>query len=262
MFYLSHNGWNYFSFAEKSWISTGLKDFNQPFLQQAQAHGFHDLARQDVWLPPDALPAFSGSKILCVGRNYRKHAAEMGNDVPARPLWFSKPPSSIIGEGGRVILPPEAGRIDYEGELALIIGKRAARVSLDEAVSCIGGVTACLDMTARELQKSDGQWTRAKGYDTFLPLASLVAPFSPEWTAGSIQVRKNEQVVQQSGFSAMVFGFAELVADISACMTLEPGDLILTGTPEGIGPVSDNDCLEVTVSGPVSIILKVTCAGN
>jgi 2-keto-4-pentenoate hydratase/2-oxohepta-3-ene-1,7-dioic acid hydratase in catechol pathway len=114
-------------------------------------------------------------------------------------------------------------------------------------------------MTARELQKSDGQWTRAKGFDTFLPLACLVAPFSPEWNRGMLEVWKNNELVQKDRFSSMVFGFAELVSDLSACMTLEPGDLILTGTPEGVGPVVAGDLLKITISGPAIISLAVTC---
>jgi 2-keto-4-pentenoate hydratase/2-oxohepta-3-ene-1,7-dioic acid hydratase in catechol pathway len=262
MFYLGPDGWNYYSSDKKTWVNTGIKSFGQHFLQVASTDADSNWGQEELKWPPDALPPFSGTKILCVGRNYRKHAAELGNDVPTRPLWFSKPPSSIIGEGGTVVLPSDAGRIDYEGELALIISKRACKVSPGEACDCIGGVTACLDMTARELQKSDGQWTRAKGFDTFLPLASLVAPFSQEWAAGGIEVKKNGQIVQKSDFSAMVFGFAELIADISACMTLEPGDLILTGTPEGIGPVIDGDRLEVIINGPATLNLRVSCAGN
>ncbi len=259
MFYLNSNGWNHYSTTTKKWQPCLSKQFNDTV-----CHGLErepDMVPDPVpELPEDALPPFSGSKILCVGRNYRKHAREMGNDVPDRPLWFSKPPSSIIGGGGSVILPENVGRIDYEGELALVICRRARKVTVEDALNYIGGVTACLDMTARELQKSDGQWTRAKGFDTFLPLAGLVAPFSPDWAAGDIETRKNDVVVQQSSLKAMVFGFAELIADISACMTLEPGDLILTGTPEGIGPVTHGDRLQVTISGPTAVTLRVNIA--
>ena len=256
MFYLNQQGWHYYSIEQRRWNSSGSRLFTEQLSKNVTLRQLIDL-KPEVQVPDDALPPFSGSKILCVGRNYRKHAAELGNDVPDRPLWFSKPPSSIIGEGGTVKIPANAGRIDYEGELALIIGRRACNVSNDEALACIGGVTASLDMTARDLQKSDGQWTRAKGFDTFLPLASLVAPFAADWSSGSIVVRKNDLIVQQSSFSAMVFGFATLIADISACMTLEPGDIILTGTPEGIGPVTDGDRLHVEINGPVSIVLNV-----
>lgn len=259
MFYLNPNGWNHYSAIAKNWQPCHSTQFNDAVSQACQKEAV--MASDSVIaLPGDAIPPFSGSKILCVGRNYRKHAQEMGNDVPDRPLWFSKPPSSIIGEGGSVILPENSGRIDYEGELALVICRRTRKVAVEDALDHIGGVTACLDMTARELQKSDGQWTRAKGFDTFLPLAGLVAPFSPDWAAGAIETRKNDVIVQQSSLKAMVFGFAELIADISACMTLEPGDLILTGTPAGIGPVTHGDRLQVTISGPATITLRVNVA--
>ncbi len=260
MFYLNSDGWNYYSTSTKKWQACHSKHFNEKVFRTPGSDNGSSTSGSVPALPDDALPPFSGSKILCVGRNYRKHAQEMGNDVPDRPLWFSKPPSSIIGEGGSVIMPDNAGRIDYEGELALIICRRARKVTAAEALAYIGGVTACLDMTARELQKSDGQWTRAKGFDTFLPLAGLVAPFSPAWAEGTIETRKNDTIVQQSSLTAMVFGFAELIADISACMTLEPGDLILTGTPEGIGPVTHGDRLQVIISGPARISLRVNVA--
>ena len=253
MYYRAENGWHYYSAASKQWCKTGSKIFDEHVTSNASKASLTETC------PQDALPAFSGSKIICVGRNYRKHAEELGNDVPARPLWFSKPPSSLIGEGQQVVLPQGYGRIDYEGELALLIDRRARNISVTEACDYIGGVTACFDMTARELQKSDGQWTRAKGFDTFLPLASLVAPFTPDWSRGNLEVWKNNDLVQKSAFSAMVFGFAELVADLSACMTLEPGDLILTGTPEGIGPVTNGDRLKITISGPAIISLAVNC---
>ncbi|HAE39048.1 MAG TPA: hypothetical protein DCG57_10475 [Candidatus Riflebacteria bacterium] len=253
MYYRDQDGWNYFASNGKQWCKTGSKIFDE----RVVAFGKQSALTESS--PAQALPAFSGSKIVCVGRNYRKHAAELGNDVPDRPLWFSKPPSAIIGDGQQVVLPQGYGRIDYEGELALLISRRARNISVDAAGDYIGGVTACFDMTARELQKSDGQWTRAKGFDTFLPLAALVAPFTPDWSRGILEVWKNNDLVQKSPFSAMVFGFAELVADLSACMTLEPGDLILTGTPEGIGPVAPGDHLKITISGPSLISLAVNC---
>lgn len=262
MFYRNDRGWHFFSYTRNTWINSNSLEFNTALTQQfaADSDNAHRLAGAAI-LPAGALPAFNGSKIICVGRNYRNHAAELGNDVPKRPLWFFKPPSSIIGEEGRIVLPQGVGRIDYEGELGLLIGKKTRNISVHYAEGCIGGVTACLDMTARELQKSDGQWTRAKGFDTFLPLASMVAPYSPAWKNGSIEVYKNGELVQKSGFSAMVFGFAELIADLSACMTLEPGDLILTGTPEGVGPVAAGDQLSVSIIGPERINLSVNVAG-
>lgn len=254
MFAIKNNSWCSFDRQTEKWQSCGSLDFSN--LLGTSTNEIFTLpisARQGLQ------PAFSGSKILCVGRNYRKHAQEMGNEVPSRPLWFSKPPSAIIGEGGAVILPQGFGRIDYEGELILIIGKRCKNASVEEADTYIGGVTVGFDMTARELQKSDGQWTRAKGFDTFLPLSSIVAPYCEEWARAEIEVRLNGERVQHSSLSALVFGFSQLIADISACMTLEPGDLIMTGTPEGVGPVKGGDRLEVALTGPCSIDLSVTC---
>ncbi len=171
MFYRNSSSWHYFAADIKDWRDTASARFDERVTRHSGNSALTGHA------PADAMPAFSGSKIVCVGRNYRKHAEELGNDVPPRPLWFSKPPSSIIGTGHQVVLPNGHGRIDYEGELALVIGRRAKNVAVESATDFIGGVTACFDMTARELQKSDGQWTRAKGFDTFLPLASLIAPF-------------------------------------------------------------------------------------
>jgi len=253
MYYRNQKSWHYFAADIKDWRDTASVRFDERVTRHASNCTINEHC------PGDSLPAFSGSKIVCVGRNYRKHAEELGNDVPARPLWFSKPPSSIIGGGQQVVLPQGYGRIDYEGELALLIGRRAKNVSIDQACDYIGGVTACFDMTARDLQKSDGQWTRAKGFDTFLPLACLVSPFSPEWNRGMLEVWKNNELVQKDRFSSMVFDFAALVSDLSACMTLEPGDLILTGTPEGVGPVAPGDRLKITISGPAIISLTVTC---
>lgn len=253
MYCLTHQGWHYFASAVSEWKATGSKVFNE----QVVGHAVESKLTEQP--PAGALPAFSGSKIICVGRNYRKHAAELGNDVPARPLWFSKPPSSIIGDERQVLLPAGYGRIDYEGELALVISRRARAIAPEQAEEFIGGVTACFDMTARDLQKSDGQWTRAKGFDTFLPLASLVAPYNSDWQRGMLEVWKNGELVQKDSFTSMVFGFAELVSDLSACMTLEPGDLILTGTPEGVGPVQAGDRLKITISGSAIISLRVNC---
>jgi 2-keto-4-pentenoate hydratase/2-oxohepta-3-ene-1,7-dioic acid hydratase in catechol pathway len=228
MFYLNAAGWRYYCPKSRSWQDCGTSDFSRVF-QYVEAGNPADNNR-----PADALPAFSGSKILCVGRNYRKHAAELGNDVPDRPLWFSKPPSAIIGHNETVLLPRGIGRIDYEGELALIIGRRTRRITPAEAENHIGGITVCLDMTARDLQKSDGQWTRAKGFDTFLPLGWKGVKYDSSWKDGSIEVRKNGITVQNDKFSSMVFDFSQLVADLSLCMTLEPGDIILSGTPRGL----------------------------
>ena len=187
-------------------------------------------------------------KIVCVGRNYADHAAELGSDVPAEPLIFLKPPSAVIAAGDPIRVPPDAGRVDYEGEIGLVVGSRCRRVSEDEAWAHIGGVVALNDVTARDLQRSDGQWTRAKGIDTFCPVGNVVdaAAVLPERLA--LTTRVNGEVRQRAEASRMVFSPRHLVSFISHVMTLEAGDLIATGTPEGVGPVSPGDVVEVTLS--------------
>lgn len=200
---------------------------------------------------------FGGTKILCVGRNYKSHADELANQVPKEPLWFSKPPSSLIGHNGTVRLPIGFGRIEYEGEFAFVISRKCKNVSQEDACGCIAGVTLALDITARELQKADGQWTRAKGFDTFCPLGPFILPFSNEWLEASIKTELNGKVVQSDKLSSMVFSIPRLISHISSCMTLEPGDVILTGTPAGVGEIKNGDRLKLTADGPVTFSLEV-----
>jgi len=202
---------------------------------------------------------FGGSKIMAVGRNYKSHAKELGNQIPNEPLWFQKPPSSIVGNKGKVKLPKGFGRIDYEGELAIVIGRKSRQVPLQEALKQIAGITLALDITARDLQKSDGQWTRAKGFDTFCPLGPWIVPFQKEWQDVAIKTVLNGKIVQSDRTSSMVFGFAELIRHLSACMTLEPGDIILTGTPAGVGSLKEGDQLVVEAVGPSKLSLEVHC---
>ena len=186
------------------------------------------------------------SKIICVGRNYAAHAAELGNTVPKEPLWFSKPPSALLAPGGTVLLPPESARVEHEGELAVVIGKRGRRVARDRALEHVFGYTIACDVTARDLQKSDGQWTRAKGFDTFCPVGPYVVAGVDPSSLG-VRVRVNGALRQDGNTRQMVFGVGELVSTASAMMTLEPGDLILTGTPEGVGPLAPGDRVEVEI---------------
>jgi 2-keto-4-pentenoate hydratase/2-oxohepta-3-ene-1,7-dioic acid hydratase in catechol pathway len=186
------------------------------------------------------------TKILCVGRNYAAHAAELGNAVPRLPLWFMKPPSALIGPDGRVILPPESQRVEHEGELGVVIGRRARRVPEAKALEHVFGYTIACDVTARDLQKNDGQWTRAKGFDTFCP----VGPFVVSGVDPSnlrIRVSVGGQLRQDASTAQMVFGIAQLVSHASSIMTLEPGDLILTGTPEGVGPLAPGDRVRIEI---------------
>jgi 2-keto-4-pentenoate hydratase/2-oxohepta-3-ene-1,7-dioic acid hydratase in catechol pathway len=186
------------------------------------------------------------SKIFCVGRNYGAHAKELGNEVPKEPLFFSKPPSSLLAPGGTVILPPESERVDYEGELAVVIGKRARRVKRENALAHVFGYSVACDVTARDLQKKDGQWTRAKGFDTFCPLGPHVIT-GIDASALGLRVLVNGEVKQDGNTSDMVFDIPELIARASAFMTLEPGDVLLTGTPEGVGPLKDGDQVVVEI---------------
>ncbi|MDH5759709.1 MAG: fumarylacetoacetate hydrolase family protein [Gemmatimonadota bacterium] len=189
------------------------------------------------------------SKIVCVGRNYAKHAAELGNEVPAEPLIFLKPPSAIIAAGEEIVIPEGVGRVDFEGEIGVVVGKRARKVSEAEAWEYVGAIIPANDVTARDLQRSDGQWSRAKGFDTFCPLGSPVPLSEVDVDAVGVTTRVNGEVRQEGSITDLVFSIPFLVAHISRIMTLEPGDLILTGTPDGVGPLSPGDVVEVEVTG-------------
>lgn len=186
------------------------------------------------------------SKIFCVGRNYGAHAKELGNEVPKEPLFFSKPPSSLLAPGGTVILPPESERVDYEAELCVVIGKRGRRVKREDALAHVFGYSIACDVTARDLQKKDGQWTRAKGFDTFCPLGPHVVT-GIDASALGLRLSVNGELRQDGNTRDMVFDIPELIARASAFMTLEPGDLLLTGTPEGVGPLADGDRVVVEI---------------
>jgi 2-keto-4-pentenoate hydratase/2-oxohepta-3-ene-1,7-dioic acid hydratase in catechol pathway len=191
------------------------------------------------------------SKIVCVGLNYAAHADESRMDVPSEPLLFFKPPSSVIGPDTPIILPPQSERVDYEAELAVIIGRRCRNVTPEEAWDCVLGVTCGNDVTARDLQMRDNQWTRAKGFDTFCPLGPWVVTGLSESDVGDLEVvcRVNGEVRQRGRTSDMVFSPAQLIAYTTSIMTLEPGDVIMTGTPAGIGPLEPGDAVEVEVEG-------------
>lgn len=187
-------------------------------------------------------------KIVCVGRNYALHAAELGNDVPREPLLFLKPPSSVIPSGAPVRIPPDAGRVDFEGEIGLVIGRRCRRVLPEEAWSFVGGVAAVNDVTARDLQRADGQWTRAKGMDTFCPLGAEVEAAAVDPAGLSLVTRVNGDVRQQGRADEMAFSCERVVSFASHMMTLEEGDLVATGTPSGIGPLAPGDVVAVELS--------------
>ncbi len=198
----------------------------------------------DVKLLPPVVP----SKIICVGKNYTEHAAEFDSEVPKEPLLFMKPPSAVIGDADEIIIPSWVGRVDYEGELAVIIKKRCKDVTPEDAIDYIAGLTCFNDVTARDLQKKDGQWTRAKGFDTFAPMGPFMLA-SPDIFDRDIVVRLNGSTVQSASTNDMVFTPAEIISFISKVMTLYPGDVIATGTPAGVGPLSDGDKVEVEITG-------------
>jgi 2-keto-4-pentenoate hydratase/2-oxohepta-3-ene-1,7-dioic acid hydratase in catechol pathway len=188
------------------------------------------------------------SKILCVGRNYRAHAAELGNDLPAEPLLFFKPPSALVGPGDPITLPPASQRVDHEAELGLVVGHRCHRVAPDDVRSVLAGFTCVNDVTARDLQKRDGQWARAKGFDSFCPVGPVVVG-DLDLAQGQVICRVNGAERQRGRFQDMIFSVAHLVSYISHIFTLEPGDLLVTGTPEGVSPLAPGDVVEVEIPG-------------
>ncbi|MHB0914482.1 MAG: fumarylacetoacetate hydrolase family protein [Thermoleophilia bacterium] len=190
----------------------------------------------------------SPGKIIAVGLNYRSHAAELDMAVPAEPVLFMKPPSAVIGAGDAIVLPPGVGRVDYEAELAVVIGERARNVAVADAHGFILGYTCANDITARDLQAVDGQWTRSKSFDTFCPLGPEVETGAPAPDA-LVELVLNGEPLQGAPVADMAFSPVELVAFVSGVMTLERDDVILTGTPPGVGPLKAGDRVTVRVAG-------------
>lgn len=189
------------------------------------------------------------SKIICVGRNYLEHARELGNEVPERPLLFFKPPSAVIGDGADIELPAESERVEHEAEIGVVIGRQCRRVPEEDALDVVAGYVAVNDVTARDLQKTDGQWARAKGFDTFCPVGHLASAEGVDWRGLEVTCRVNGELRQRGSAQDMAFGIPYLVSYISGIFTLEPGDVIATGTPEGVGPLAAGDEVVVEVSG-------------
>ncbi|MBD8605769.1 fumarylacetoacetate hydrolase family protein [Aeromicrobium sp. CFBP 8757] len=193
-------------------------------------------------------PVIPRSKVVCVGRNYAKHAAELGNDVPEEPLIFLKPNTSVIGPGEPIFYPEQSSDVQFEGELAVVIGRICRDVPADDAKKVIFGYTVANDVTARDLQKKDGQWARAKGFDTFCPLGPWIeTDFDPSDVRVSTEL--GGETKQDGRTSDMVFTVPDVIAYVSSFMTLLPGDVILTGTPDGVGPMQVGDSVSVTVEG-------------
>jgi 2-keto-4-pentenoate hydratase/2-oxohepta-3-ene-1,7-dioic acid hydratase in catechol pathway len=200
-------------------------------------------------------------KIICVGRNYAEHAREQNVEVPDIPLLFLKPPSSVIGPGETVVLPPQSRQVEHEGELAVVIGQAGRWIPAEEALKHVLGFTVANDVTARDLQRRDGQWTRGKGFDTFLPLGPWIeTDLDPSDVL--VQTRVNGEMRQMASTREMMFPVEQLIAFISSVMTLEPGDLILTGTPAGIGSLLPGDVVEVTVEGIGSLSNPVAASAG
>ena len=223
------------------------------------------------------LPPVEPSKIVCIGRNYREHAAELGHDVPLEPLIFLKPPSSLLPPGATILRPKVSERTDYEGELGVVIARRCRQLAeCDDVRPYILGYTCVNDFTARDLQNKDGQWTRAKGFDTFCPVGPVVTDGKSDdgknddgtntdgtsddgidadgsnidpWAGVSVETRVNGEVKQSGNTRDFIFPLDVIIRYISQIMTLEPGDLISTGTPKGVGPVVAGDVIEVSIPG-------------
>ncbi|MBC7251018.1 MAG: fumarylacetoacetate hydrolase family protein [Anaerolineae bacterium] len=227
----------------------GLIEGNEVYLLEGDLFGAFERGQRVGTLAEIRLLApCTPSKIVAVGRNYADHASEMESDVPSEPLIFLKPPSAVIGPGESIVYPPISQRVDYEAELAAIIGRRARNVSAEEALDFVLGYTCGNDVTARDLQSKDGQWTRSKSFDTFCPLGPwIVTDLKPNDLA--IECRVNGAVKQKSSTRQMVFPVAELIRFITQVMTLEPGDVIMTGTPAGVGPLYPGDRVEVEIEG-------------
>lgn len=189
------------------------------------------------------------SKIVCVGRNYVDHAKELGNEVPTRPLIFLKPASAVIGDREPIVLPVASSQVEHEGEIAVVIGTRARNVSAADALSHVAGYAPLNDVTARDLQKVDGQWTRAKGFDTFCPIGEMHPADGVDPQTLDVICRVNGEVRQRGRAADMAFPVPTLIEYISRIMTLEPGDVIATGTPAGVGRLQDGDVVEVEVPG-------------
>lgn len=252
------NGSNHYGLIESA---AGTDSITRVFLNPPHLSQFHastgslenQPTRSESPIPlaqASLLPPVEPSKIVCVGRNYREHAAELGHDVPTEPLLFFKPPSALLAPGATILRPKVSARTDYEGELGVIIGRRARRLRDDEDVRpYICGYTCVDDFTARDLQNKDGQWTRAKGFDTFCPVGPLVTDTLDPWAGVQVETRVNGQVRQSGNTRDFIFPLDRVIRYISQIMTLEPGDLIATGTPKGVSPVVAGDVVEVSVEG-------------
>ena len=248
-------------FTQDSEPKYGLIEDNEVYAIEGDVFGDFERGERVGTLPEMRLLApCEPTKIVAVGRNYAEHAAEMQSQVPTEPLVFLKPPSAVIGPGAAIVYPPISQRVDYEAELAVVIGRRARNVPANEALDFVLGYTCGNDVTARDLQRKDGQWTRSKSFDTFCPLGPWIVT-SLDASDLPIESRVNGAVKQRSRTSQMIFPVAELIRHITQVMTLEPGDVILTGTPAGIGPLQPGDRVEVEIEG-IGVLENTVVSGS
>ena len=222
----------------------GVQVLDAPPWRNGSATGL-ELTKNDYRLLAPCAP----SKVIAVGRNYADHAAELGNELPKQPLLFMKPPTAVTATDAPIFYPPQSQRVDYEGELAIVIGDRATDCEIEAARSKIWGYTIANDVTARDLQRQENQWTRAKGFDSFCPLGPWIVKEIPAGAQLQTFVNGAEVPVQSASIADMVFSPEYLVAYISQAITLLPGDVILTGTPEGVGPVDVGDRIRIEIEG-------------
>ena len=224
---------------------------------------FGDYRRLEAELPLEYVrlaPPVEPSKIICVGRNYVEHAREHGVEVPEIPMIFLKPPSSLIGTGDSILLPPQSSQVEQEAELAVVIGKKGRWIRPEEAGNYIFGYTIANDVTARDLQRKDGQWTRGKGFDTFCPVGPWIETDLDPYDI-LLTCRVNEEIRQMASTRDMVFSIQQLIAFVSSVMTLEPGDILLTGTPAGVGPLQHGDVIKISIEGIGDLVNPVMQSG-
>jgi len=236
-------------------FSTGKKTYygilNGESISVMSRKPFQSISLTDERYPMSAVKLLAPclpSKIVALGVNYRSHAQEMNSQLPKNPLIFIKPPTAVIGPDDHIVYPPSSHQVDYEGELGVVIRKKAKGVAVEQAKDYILGYTCLNDVTARDLQRSDGQWTRAKGFDTFAPIGPCIETELDD-TNLDIETCLNGRSVQKGNTRDLVFGVAELISFISQVMTLLPGDLIATGTPGGIGPMQPGVTVEIKIEG-------------
>ncbi len=230
-------------------INGGLVEIHHSLLEASQSP-FDDLERKDFYSLDEIqiLPPVEPSKVVCVGLNYRDHAEELNMEIPNEPILFLKPPTTVIGHEDHIIYPPQSHQVDYEAELAVVIGKKARFVKQEDALDNVAGYTILNDVTARDLQQKDGQWTRAKSFDTFCPIGPWIET-EMDPSNQQICMKVNGEIKQDSNTKNMIFTPEELVSFISHIMTLQPGDVIATGTPPGVGPLQVGDMAELSVEG-------------